>query len=58
MTGDVYNAGLEVANSVLLTTGGGQPVNPYRNYVVGSLQPDDFSSFELTFTARMSPRYW
>jgi hypothetical protein len=52
LTGDVYNAGLEVANSVVLTTGGvSVPVDPYRNYVVGSLQPDDFSSFELTFTA-------
>ncbi|NTV00276.1 MAG: hypothetical protein HGA55_04030 [Methanoregulaceae archaeon] len=51
MTGDVYNAGLEVANSVLLTTRSPTtPVDPYRNYVVGSLQPDDFSSFELTFT--------
>ncbi len=52
MTGDVYNAGLEVANSVLLTTRSPTtPVHPYRNYVVGSLQPDDFSSYELTFTA-------
>jgi len=52
MTGDVYNAGLEVANSVLLTTRSPTtPVDPYRNYVVGSLQPDDFSSYELTFTA-------
>jgi hypothetical protein len=52
MTGDVYNAGLEVANSVVLTTRSPTtPVDPYRNYVVGSLQPDDFSSFELTFTA-------
>jgi hypothetical protein len=52
MTGDVYNAGLEIANSVLLTTRSPTtPVDPYRNYVVGSLQPDDFSSFELTFTA-------
>jgi hypothetical protein len=52
LTGDVYNAGLEVANSVVLTTRGlAIPVDPYRNYVVGSLQPDDFSSFELTFTA-------
>ena len=51
MTGDVYNAGLEVANSVVLATRSPTtPVDPYRNYVVGSLQPDDFSSFELTFT--------
>ena len=26
-------------------------IDPYRQYVVGSLQPDDFSSFELTFNA-------
>jgi hypothetical protein len=52
LTGDIYNAGLEVANSVVLTMGGlAVPIDPYRNYVVGSLQPDDFSSFELTFTA-------
>ncbi len=52
LTGDVTNAGLEVANSVVLTVGeGGVPVNPYREYVVGSLQPDDFSSFEITFLA-------
>lgn len=52
LTGDVYNAGLEVANSVVLTTrGDAVPVDPYRNYVVGSLLPDDFSSFELTFQA-------
>jgi len=48
----VTNAGLEVANSVVLTVGeGAVPVNPYREYVVGSLQPDDFSGFEITFLA-------
>lgn len=52
LTGDVTNAGLEVANSVVITTAGGvTPVDPYRSYVVGSLKPDDFSSFETTFTA-------
>ena len=52
LTGDVTNAGLEVANSVVLSAGeGAVPVNPYREYVVGSLQPDDFSSFEITFLA-------
>jgi hypothetical protein len=52
LTGDVTNAGLEVANSVVITTSGGViPVDPYRSYVVGSLKPDDFSSFENTFTA-------
>jgi hypothetical protein len=52
LTGDVTNAGLEVANSVVLSVGdGAEPVNPYREYVVGSLQPDDFASFEITFLA-------
>jgi hypothetical protein len=52
LTGDVTNAGLEVANSVVISVGdGAEPVNPYREYVVGSLQPDDFSSFEITFLA-------
>ena len=52
VTGDVTNAGLEVANSVVVTGGEGvSPVDPYQRYVVGSLQPDDFSSFEITFQA-------
>ncbi|MBP1928841.1 flagellar basal body-associated protein FliL [Methanolinea mesophila] len=52
VTGDVTNAGLQVANSVVVTSGdGATPVAPYQQYVVGSLQPDDFSSFEVTFTA-------
>lgn len=52
ISGDVTNAGLEAANSVVITVGdGGEPQDPYRQYVVGSLQPDDFSSFEITFSA-------
>jgi hypothetical protein len=55
LSGDVTNAGLEVANSVVISAGeGAEPVNPYREYVVGSLQPDDFSSFEITFLAENS----
>ncbi len=51
LTGDIYNAGLEVANSVVLSAGeGAVPVDPYQSYVVGALKPDDFSSFEITFT--------
>jgi len=51
LTGDVNNAGLEVANAVVITTGDGvTPMDPYRRYVVGTLQPDDFSSFEVTFS--------
>jgi hypothetical protein len=50
ITGDVTNAGLEVANSVIITTGApAVPVEPNRIYVVGSLDPDDFSSFEVNF---------
>ncbi|HVN65098.1 MAG TPA: hypothetical protein VMT31_00610 [Methanomicrobiales archaeon] len=52
LTGDVSNAGLEVANAVTVTAGGtAVPVDPFRSYVVGSLNPDDFASFEISFTA-------
>lgn len=52
VTGDVTNTGLEDAKSVIIATGGDSiPVDPYRSYPVGSLKPDDFSSFEVTFTA-------
>lgn len=52
ITGDVTNAGLDVANSVIITTGApAVPVEPNRIYVVGSLDPDDFSSFEVNFRA-------
>jgi len=51
ITGDVTNAGMENAVSVVVTTTGeAVPIYPYKNYVVGSLKPDDFSSFELTFS--------
>jgi hypothetical protein len=52
MTGDISNAGLEVANAVTVTVGGpAVPVDPFRSYVVGSLNPDDFASFEISFQA-------
>jgi hypothetical protein len=52
ITGDVTNAGMENAVSVVVTTtGNATPTYPYKDYVVGTLKPDDFSSFELTFTA-------
>jgi hypothetical protein len=52
ITGDVTNAGLKVANSVIITTGApAVPVEPNKIYVVGSLDPDDFSSFEVNFRA-------
>ena len=51
ISGDVNNAGLKAAEAVVVTTGyPANPIEPYRNYVVGSLNPDDFSSFDLTFT--------
>jgi hypothetical protein len=53
LTGDISNAGLEAANAVTVTAGGGAvPVDPFRSYVVGSLNPDDFASFEVSFQAR------
>jgi len=51
LTGDVTNVGLEPANAVVITMGeGAVPEDPYRQYAVGTLQPDDFSGFEVTFS--------
>ena len=50
--GDVTNAGLEDAKSVMVTVGSpAQPADPNPVYVIGALEPDDFSSFEVTCTA-------
>ncbi|WP_214021567.1 COG1361 S-layer family protein [Methanoculleus sp.] len=52
IVGDVMNAGLESARSVLVTPGApATPTDPFRVYVVGTLDPDDISSFEVTFKA-------
>jgi hypothetical protein len=52
VTGDVNNAGLETANTVIVTSlPPAVPEDPYKVYVVGALKPDDFGSFEITFTA-------
>lgn len=52
LSGDVTNAGIDDARGVVVTVGSpATPVDPNRNYVVGSLAADDFASFELTFTA-------
>jgi hypothetical protein len=52
VTGDVNNAGLETANTVMVTSlAPAVPQDPYKTYVVGALKPDDFGSFEVTFTA-------
>jgi hypothetical protein len=52
ITGDVNNAGLETANTVMVTVlSPAVPQDPYKTYVVGALKPDDFGSFEVTFSA-------
>jgi hypothetical protein len=52
ITGDVNNAGLETANTVMVTALlPAVPQDPYKTYVVGALKPDDFGSFEVTFSA-------
>jgi len=51
LTGDLTNAGLSNANGVTVTSlSPAVPQEPDRNYVIGTLKPDDFGSFELTFT--------
>jgi hypothetical protein len=50
ITGDINNAGLEEARSVVMKVGeaaGIAAIDPYKTYFVGLLDPDDFSSFEL-----------
>jgi hypothetical protein len=52
LSADVTNAGLSDARSIVVTTGSpAQPADPNPVYIVGTLEPDDFSSFDLTFTA-------
>jgi hypothetical protein len=51
LTGDINNAGLTDAKSMVVTVGSpAQAVEPYAYYSIGSLASDDFSSFEITFT--------
>jgi hypothetical protein len=53
VSGDATNIGLETARSVTVTTQGTvTPVDPYKVYVVGSLDPDDVASFEVTFRSK------
>jgi hypothetical protein len=55
VTGDVTNAGLENANAVTIApVSPATAQDPYKNYVVGVLKPDDFGSFEVTFSAEGS----
>ena len=52
VTGDITNAGLTTANGVSVAAQSpAVPKDPYQSYVVGALKPDDFGSFEVTFTA-------
>ena len=52
VTGDVTNAGINDARVVVVTVGSpAKPADPNRLYVVGSLESDDFASFELNFRA-------
>jgi hypothetical protein len=52
LSGDVNNAGLTDAKSMVITVGApARAVEPYSEYAIGSLASDDFSSFEVTFTA-------
>ncbi|KAF1074662.1 COG1361 S-layer family protein [Methanogenium sp. MK-MG] len=51
VSGDVTNAGLEEAYSVMVTVGSpATPTNPNPVAVIGALEPDDFSGFEVTYT--------
>lgn len=51
VNGDLTNAGLSNANGVTVTAlSPAVPEDPYQNYVIGTLKPDDFGSFELTFS--------
>lgn len=48
ISGDVTNAGITTARGVVVTTGDpAVPENPYPEYVLGSLEPDDLASFDL-----------
>ena len=52
ISGDVTNAGLKDAKSVTVTVGDpARAIDPDPVYVVGALEPDDFSSFEITCKA-------
>lgn len=55
LKGDVTNNGLTAAKSVLVTVGSpATPVNPNPVYAIGNLEPDDFSSFEVSYTTKGS----
>ncbi|HKM41982.1 MAG TPA: hypothetical protein VJY43_05385 [Methanocorpusculum sp.] len=47
--GDVNNAGLTTAKTLVVTYEGATEAGPYTSYVVGSLDEDGLSEFELSF---------
>ncbi|MBN2735261.1 MAG: hypothetical protein JXQ82_10475 [Methanomicrobiaceae archaeon] len=52
LSGDISNAGIDEAKSIVVTVGSpAVAVDPYKSYVIGSLEADDFSSFDVTFTS-------
>ncbi|WP_445474262.1 COG1361 S-layer family protein [Methanococcoides methylutens] len=51
LVGDINNFGTTDAKNVLVSVAGSEdikPIQPYANYFVGTLEADDFSSFELS----------
>ncbi len=50
ITGDVNNAGLQTAKGLVVSQNGAESLQPYPVFVVGSLDADGLSEFELTFT--------
>ncbi|WP_407355547.1 COG1361 S-layer family protein [Methanolobus sp. WCC5] len=51
ITGDLNNFGITDAKNVMVSVAsldGLEPVQPYANYFIGTLEADDFSSFELS----------
>ncbi|MDG6243308.1 MAG: hypothetical protein QCH31_02785 [Methanolobus sp.] len=51
ITGDLNNFGITDARNVMVSIAsrdGLEPVQPYANYFIGTLEADDFSSFELS----------
>lgn len=56
LSGDVSNSGLQDALGVMVSLQNDtQQDNPNLNYVIGTIQSDDFSSFELTLPQSRDP---
>jgi hypothetical protein len=53
VSGDVTNTGFETARSVTIAPQGEvTPVDPYKVSIVGTLEPDDVASFEVSFRSK------